>query len=470
MARLMRCPYCGLLQDEPVGEKSCSRCGGGLEFENQQPPGQEPSYLQAQLELDQVVAPADRNVERFILLTIRAPAKVPPEEAAPPGKPRPPLHFAAVLDVSGSMQGEKIAQAKEAVRQAVRSMHTGDVFSLVTFSNEVKCPFKPKKVNDGTLQSVENALKAITAGGMTALCSGLEIGIENARKSKQDTDLVLLLSDGQANVGETDLEKIGQRAWQARQDGLLVSSLGVGLDYNEALMSEIATQGGGRFYHIEDSSKIPAFVAGELGEVAGLAARETVARLNVPAGATLIPLSAAYPVQQMGAQALVTIGDIPCDTELEIPLRLALLAQPEGAKLSLDGILEFHTPAGHSLHVGLNRVTVRFKKPAAFQLREGVVPPVAERVLTQLKAASVLGVARTRALRPADAEKQSQTILENLHAYANLLGEERAKMETETVREQFVQYAASPAAAKLGVAAASRLQRGSKDFNRNNKK
>jgi Ca-activated chloride channel family protein len=469
MAKLMRCPYCGLLQDEPIGEKSCSRCGGGLEFENQLLPGQKPAYLQAQLELDQVAAPASQNVERYILLTIRAPEKVSPEEAAPVGKSRPPLHFAAVLDVSGSMQGEKIIQVKEAVRQAVCSLHTGDIFSMVTFSNEVRCPFKPSIVNDQTFQTVEGALKEITAGGMTALCSGLEKGIENAHRKKQDTDLVLLLSDGQANVGETDLEKIGQRAWQARQDGLVVSALGVGLDYNEALMTEIATQGGGRFYHIEDSSRIPAFVAGELGEVAGLAAREVVARLNIPKGATLIPLSAAYPVQQMGEQAVVTIGDIPCDTELEIPLRLALLAQADGAKLSLDGILEFHSPAGHSLQATLNRVTVRFKEREAFQFREGMILPVVERVFTQLKATCVLSVARARALRPAEAEKQSQTILENLQAYASLLGEERAKMETETVREQFVQYAASPAAAKMALANASRIQRGSKDFNRDKK-
>ncbi len=470
MLKLMRCPYCGLLQDEPAGEKTCARCGGGLEFENRPPLDRQPAYLEAQLELDQVAAPAGQNVERYVLLSIRALEKVPPEEAAPAGKPRPPIHFTAVLDVSGSMQGEKLSQAKEAVRQAVRCLHSGDAFSLVTFSNQVHNPFKPSIVTDRTAGVVETALQEINAGGMTALCGGLEKGIENGLKKRQDTNLVLLLSDGQANVGETDLEKVGQRAWQARQQGLLVSALGVGLDYNEALLSEIATQGGGRFYHVEASHNIPAFVAGELGEVAALAAHALTVRLNIPAGATLVPLSAAYPVRQEGDQAVISIGDVPCDTELEIPLRLALLAQKDGTKLSLAGSLEFTTPAGHTLTFSLNKVTVRFKQAGAFQIRDGVVLPVAERVFSQLKAASVLGMARTRALNPAEVAEQSVRIMDSLHAYAALLGEDRAVSEVEEAKSQFASYAVSPAAAKMAVADAFRTQRGSKDFNRKKKK
>jgi hypothetical protein len=202
--------------------------------------------------------------------------------------------------------------------------------------------------------------------------------------------LVFLLSDGQANVGETDLEKISQRAMQAREKGLLVSTLGVGLDYNEALMTEVANQGGGRFYHIQDANKIPAFVAGELGEVAAMAARDVNIHLSVPKGATLIPLSAAYPIQQSGDQAVISVGDIPCDTELEIPLRLALLAQKVGSKLSLDGMLKFNSPAAHEITIPINRVTVRFIKSDAFQLREGMVLPVAEKIFVQMKANSVL--------------------------------------------------------------------------------
>jgi Ca-activated chloride channel family protein len=466
MAKLMRCLFCGLLQDEPAGVKTCARCGGGMDFEGTQPGGRGPAYLQVQMELDQVAAPAGQNVERFLLVTIRTPGQVPPGEEAPAGKQRPLLNFAAALDTSGSMQGEKLTQAREAVRQAARMLHPGDVFSLATFSDEVECPFAPVDVDESTAAAVENALQQIAAHGMTALYAGLELSIQNALKSKKDSNLVLLLSDGQANVGETDLEKVGLQALQARQQGLMVSALGVGNDYNEALMSEIATQGGGRFYHIQHANKIPAFVAGELGEVANLAAREARIVLNIPDGATLVPLSAAFPVTQTGGQAVVSVGDIPCDTELEIPLRLALLSQKAGAKLSVEGNLEFQSPAGHEIKLPVNRVTVRFMEQVAFQIREGLVLPVAEKVFMQLKAVSVLGVSRARSAQPAQAEQKARESLTSLRDYAEKLGEDRAEKELSSIREDYANFAASPMAAKQAVFNANRTQRGSKDFDK----
>lgn len=461
MSNVMRCPFCGLLQDEPKGVKSCSRCGGPLEFEVRPPKA---TYVQVQMELDQVAAPANINVERYLLVTVRTPKEVPPEEAAPTETGRPPVNFAAVLDVSGSMQGDKIAQAKAAVQQAVQYLRAGDIFSLVTFAQEVGCPFEPARVDAKTYDAVKKALGKVSAGGMTALCGGLEAGIEKAAARRQDTNLVLLLSDGQANVGETDLEQIGYRAYQARQQGQIVSSLGIGLDYNEALMAEIATQGGGRFYHVTSARQIPAYLAGELGEVAMLAARDVKLRLHVPDGATLLPLSAAFPVQQAAGEAVVSVGDMPCDTELEIPLRLALLAQSADTKLSVEGTLTFRSPAGHEIEVAVNRVTMRFVAQGAFQMREGVVLPVAERVFAQMKPASVLGVARTLATRPQDAGRQAESILSRLRAYAELLGEGRAEKEMGEVEEQFDSLTASPAASKQTTSAAFMRIRARKDW------
>jgi len=459
----MRCEYCGLLQDEPKGVKSCSRCGGSLRFEESPPPGEGASYVQAQLELDQVSAPAGRNVDRYLLLTLRTPAEVPPQEAAATKTGRPPLNLVAVLDVSGSMSGIKIEHAKEATRQALHRLYDGDVFSLVIFSSQVKCVVEPTVIDTHTRRTVESALREIAAGGMTALDGGLKLGLKKAKKRKQETNLLLLLSDGQANVGVTDLEKIGYRAYQGRQKGVIVSTIGVGSDYNEALMAEIATQGGGRFYHVQRAEQIGPYLTGELGEVAALAARDLTVHLTIPDGAAIFPLSAAYPASQGKGEATVAIGDIPCDTELEIPIRLTFPAQPPGSKQSIEGSFRYRSPAGNSLKGTLNRVTVRFREAATFSLREGVVAPVVERVLGQMKAAHVLGTARAMARNAAAAEQQVKTHLTTLREYAALLGEERAKKETAELEEQFTNLRA-PAAAKRAVAAAHRLQRATKSF------
>ena len=465
MAKLMRCTFCGMLQDEPAGVKACLRCGGELDFEHGTSHGEKGIYVQVQMELDQVAAPAEQNAERYLLLSITTPSEVPPGDSAPPGKQRPPLNFTPVVDVSGSMAGGKLTQAITAVRQALNHLHDDDTFSLVTFSDEVKTPVEPVRIQPAVIGKIKEILKSVFHTGSTNLAGGLEAGISNSKLNIQDTNLVLLLSDGMANVGETDLEKVGMIAKKARKDGITVSTIGIGRDYNEALLVEISNQGGGRFYNIQDEAKIPVYVAGELGEAAYLAAKDTRLILDIPEGATLVPLSIAYPVVQNGNKAVVELGDIPCDTELEIPLRLALLPQKAGSRLSVSGSMEFTSPAGkiHKQHI--NRVTIRFMKKGAFEIREGLVPAVAEKVFSQLKASSLLQVNRTRFHRPEEMDKEAKRNLENLREYANKLGKERSDREMREVEMDY-QNLSSPMAAKNMTMNAQRIQRGSKDFDK----
>lgn len=470
---LMRCLYCGLLQDEPTGVKSCLRCGGELAFEVKPPGNGRTSYVRVQMELDQISAPAGRIVDRHLLVTLWTPEQVPPEECAPTQTGRSPLNFTTVLDISGSMHGEKLVQAKEAVHQALLYLHKGDTFSLVTFSDNVRCVFEPDQINSQTRRNIKNALAEIESGGMTALCGGLELGLEKAILARQDTNLVMLLSDGQANVGITDLEQIGMRASQARKSNVIVSSLGVGSDYNEALMVEIANQGGGRFYHILQANQIAAFVTGELGEIAALAAREATLRLTLPPSSAVMPLTPVYPARHIDNEVVISIGDIPADTELEIPLRLTLPAQPSGSKLSIEGVMTHKSPAGNELSSPLNRVTVRFSDAALFKLRDGVVSPVVEHVLLQMKSTQVLEVSRAMTHGVAEGQQCVSSASETLKSYASLLGEERAEQETGNFMADFNSVlfsAASPAAAKAAVASAFAVQRSSKDFNKPMKK
>ncbi len=464
MKQLMRCLYCGLLQDEPAGVKECARCGGELSFENQPTRHKGDSYLLAQLELDQVQAPAGRNVDRYLLATLVTPLEVPPEHAAPKTAGRPPINLTVVLDNSGSMAGAKLFQAKEAVRQSLRYLVEGDALGLVIFSSTVRCVLEPTPVTANVRRVVESALDEIDSTGMTALDGGLEMGLERCLEKPRTTNLVMLLSDGQTNVGETDLEKIGQRAWGGRQKGLVVSALGIGADYNEALMSEIANQGGGRFYHLSEPGQIPRYLTGELGEAAMVAARQAVLELELPTGAALIPFSAAYPAEQVDNKVRVLIGDIACDQELEIPLRLTLYAQPTGARLSVTGQVLYSSPASQPLASNFNRVTVRFVSPESFELRQGLALPVAEKVMPHLRASYVLGVNRAAAINPERARKLADQELETLRSYAKLLGDDQAVVMEDDLSTSLNMFAASPAQAKMRVHDAHAVGRKLRDF------
>lgn len=458
MSRLMRCQYCGLLQDEPAGVKQCPRCGGELAFEENRPTLSGGSYLDVQLELDQVHAPPGRNVDRYLLVTLRAPQEVPPEHAAPREAKRPPLHFAAVLDVSGSMDSAgKIEYAREALRQALYYLQDGDTFSLVTFESEVKTLIRPTTFDAHARRRVESLLAEIRTGGSTALDGGLEQGIEQARQKKQATTLVLLLSDGQANVGETDLEKIARRAAKARQKGIIVSTLGVGLDYNEALMVEIANQGGGRFYHIQQPDQIPAALVQELGNTAMLAARQVELEFDLPKGAALVSLTSLYPTEQVNKVVRVRVGDLLPGLRLEIPLRLTLYAHRPGERVSIGGRLQYQSPIGHTLGGTLNTVTVRFMEAQQFEEMPGLVTPVMERVLEFRRAAHVLEFARLSAQSPELARRYAEEEHRAMYRYAAMFNSDMAE---ELAHAPAAPMPAMPAEAKEMMHKAARAIRG----------
>jgi Ca-activated chloride channel family protein len=466
MPKLMRCLYCGLLQDEPAGVKVCPRCGGELAFELPPPPQQAGSYLEAQMELDQVSAPAGRPVDRHLLVTLRTPVTVPDDQAAPTGRTRPAIHLTAVVDVSGSMRGRKLDQVKVALRQALRHLSEGDWLSLVTFAQDTRRVLKPVRIHGGMHDTVDQAVQALRAGGQTALCAGLELGIRVAGSKRCDTNLVLLLSDGQANVGETDLEAVGLRAYQARQKDITVSTLGVGMDYNEALMVEIATQGGGRYYHVRDASQIVPYLTGELGEASNLAARGTTLHIDVPEGAIVVPLSASYRVELSDRVARVAVGDIACDVDMEVSMRLTLRGEQADARVSIEGEVHYESPAGHSLAARLNRVTVRFVGDSLFELGEGVAAPVAAKIARHLHAAQVLDISRTMTKDRAMGRQKAARGRDALHEYAERLGKEEADKIMDELGMAYENMTSSPARAKQAVAFSYRVSRSTKDFDK----
>lgn len=464
MSRLMRCNYCGTLQDEPQGAKLCAQCGGELSFV-EATPASGAGYIRAQVELDQIAAPAGQDVLRHLVITVETPDEVPAAHAGSSGAQREAMHFVAVLDTSGSMRGPKIRAAKEAVLQAGRRLREGDVFSLVTFSTDVQCTLRARRIDAGMRRVIASAVDEIQAGGQTALCGALERGIAVASESRLSTNLVLLLSDGQANVGETDVEAVGRRALDARNQGITVSTLGVGQDYNEALMAEIAIDGGGRFYHVDRADRIAAYLTGELGEMASLAAREAEVALHLPTGAALSTLSAAYPVRG----TTVSLGDLPLSTTLEVVVGVRLPPNQPGARLRLESTLRYLSPAGQRIETELNRVTVRVEPQVQFASADGVVKPVVRRVLGHMRAAGVLATSRAAARSRQEAQAQSKQELSGLRQYAELLGQEdKAGKEILAEGEEVLNDMAAPAPgikAKQATHAAMRTHRGSKDFN-----
>jgi Ca-activated chloride channel family protein len=179
---------------------------------------------------------------------------------------RPHLSVHLVLDVSGSMAGESITNARAAAGALVDKLAPTDDFSLVTFSNEATL-----KVPDGLVGPRREAIKKIIAdiheGGGTNIGDALTMGYAQASAKTIPEDavrVVLLLSDGHANVGVTAPDKLSKLALDAFQKGTQTSSFGLGPDYDGALMSAIAAEGAGGYYYLRDAQQIAPALATEI--------------------------------------------------------------------------------------------------------------------------------------------------------------------------------------------------------------
>jgi Ca-activated chloride channel homolog len=153
---------------------------------------------------------------------------------------RTPVNVAFVIDRSGSMGGPRIAQAREAAVMAVNRLDQNDIASVVIFDDKVDVLIPAQPVNDRGMFA--DGIRKIGVRGNTAIHDGVMEGASEVRKFKDPKRLnrIVLLSDGQANVGPSlpaDFARLGSALLG---EGISVSTIGLGLGYNEDLMLQLA--------------------------------------------------------------------------------------------------------------------------------------------------------------------------------------------------------------------------------------
>jgi Ca-activated chloride channel family protein len=203
---------------------------------------------------------------------------------------RSPMNLAIVLDRSGSMEGAKLEKARQAAAMAVDKLGDDDIFSLVTYDDQTDLLIPPERVG-GTdhREELKARIHRIQAGGSTALHAGVVLGAKQVRRffEKERVNRVILLSDGIANVGPSSTSDLSRLGRELRGDGIAVSTIGLGDDYNEDLMTALAEASNANYYYVKDAEKLPGIFAQELGATRSLLARSIVIRIEAPDGVHL---------------------------------------------------------------------------------------------------------------------------------------------------------------------------------------
>lgn len=216
---------------------------------------------------------ADGRGTLDVLLRVQA-----PQQAV---APRIPLALALVIDRSGSMGGDKIQAALRCTEDLVRQLHPDEQVCLVSYDNHivVELPLMPATAARATLHEV---LGRIGARGGTNLHAGWLAGAEQlaARTGDDRVCRVILLSDGQANQGITDEATICEQVRQLAQAGVGTTTVGLGSDFNERLMTAMAVAGQGSALYGDRAEDLAEPFESELGLLASLAWREVTVTLG----------------------------------------------------------------------------------------------------------------------------------------------------------------------------------------------
>ena len=254
---------------------------------------------------------------------------------------RPRLNLSIVLDRSGSMNGSKMHQAREAAKFCVDQMLPSDRLSVVIFDEHIDLLFPSEPVTNKA--SMKDLISRVEARGSTALHEAwvrggltvsdalLEIGINR----------VLLITDGQANVGLTNVDEIVSQAMGLFQRGVSTSTIGIGDDFNEDLLMPMAQSAGGNAWHVVEADDMQRIFQTELE---GLVAQfgHTVSLGMIPAdGVAVSDLLNDFELTETGRYRLPNLqGGAP----LELVVQLKVSPQAQGTRMRLLDLKLGFTP------------------------------------------------------------------------------------------------------------------------------
>ena len=301
-----------------------------------------------------------------------------------PTQGRTPVNVAFVIDRSGSMQGQRIAQAREAAVMAIARLQPDDIASVVIFDQSVDVLVPAQRVVSPGLFA--DLIQRVGARGSTAIHAGVLTGAAEVRKFKDPGRLnrVVLLSDGQANVGPARPAEFAVLGRGLLAEGISVSTIGLGLGYNEDLMLQLARASDGNHAFARDPSDLITIFNREFNDVLASCAQTVSIEIELKPGVRAVKaLSRDGAIA--GSTARFQMNQVYAATEhyvlLEVQVDEALAVAGE-QELGIVKVAYTQAPGGARQALS-TPIRGRFTSSAA-DIKAGTDAKVSEAVLEQV--------------------------------------------------------------------------------------
>lgn len=253
---------------------------------------------------------------------------------------RLPLNLCLVIDRSGSMnEAGKIDYVKDAAKYVIDNLGPQDIISVVAYETGVTVIQKPTRVENKT--ELKSKIDEIYTGDMTNLSGGLEEGYDLVRKKakKKYVNRVILLSDGLANEGITDREVLASIVRkELNKKNVYTTTMGVGNDYDDKMLTMLATSGAGNYYYIARPDEIPSIFAREVSGMVNLVATSVNLELELEPGVSIAKVH-GYPYDDLGDNKYsIAVGDMASNEERTVFVELNLPTVAEETLLPLGRV------------------------------------------------------------------------------------------------------------------------------------
>ena len=265
--------------------------------------------------------------ETFLLAQVAA-----AEDKAGTASAASPMNLALVIDRSGSMKGDRIANAMNAAVLAIERLRDGDSVTLVAFDSSAQVVVPPTRVSSQTRASMEAAVRNIRLGGDTCISCGMLEGMQQLQQTSLSGDRVnrmILLSDGATNSGIKDVPGLRAMANRMTSRGVTISTIGVDVDFDEKVMAALAAEGNGHHYFVANASGLPAVFSQEFDDILASVAKEAELTIELAPGVEVVEVFDRS-FRREGSKIIVPFGTFSAKQEKTVLVKLKVPADREG--------------------------------------------------------------------------------------------------------------------------------------------
>lgn len=274
------------------------------------------------------------DAELYLRVRIKAPKVV--------VRGRQPLNLALVFDRSGSMREDsKIGYLRQAAHLVVDNLTRQDYVTMVAYNDQVQLLVPPHPVVNR--EYLHHRIDELYAQGYTNLSGGLLEGCAQLGKRLEASGLhhAILITDGLANRGLTEPERLVELVQRYYQQGITLTTIGLGTEFNETLLGRMAQAGGGRYAYVAEPDQMPTVFEQEIGALLSVVAQNTKLRIEWPPDIELQRVFGREEPQAAG-ELEIPLGDLTSGEERVLLIKFATAPGPASKEpLQLRAVLSY---------------------------------------------------------------------------------------------------------------------------------